>query len=105
MSDEIMADAVTEAAVETPEVQDLKTFTQEELDRIVADRVARTKRQYDKRLEGIDLDEARQLLQERQNAEIEKQKSAASLRRFSRRPFKRKTKRLQHTSNVSPTNW
>jgi len=74
MSDEIMADAVTEAAVETPEVQDLKTFTQEELDRIVADRVARTKRQYDKRLEGIDLDEARQLLQERQNAEIEKQK-------------------------------
>ena len=36
MSDEIMADAVTEAAVETPEVQDLKTFTQEELDRIVA---------------------------------------------------------------------
>ena len=74
MSDEIMVDAVTEAAVETPEVQDLKTFTQEELDRIVADRVARTKRQYDKRLEGIDLDEARQLLQERQNAEIEKQK-------------------------------
>ena len=45
MSDEIMADAVTEAAVETPEVQDVKTFTQEELDRIVADRVARTKRQ------------------------------------------------------------
>ena len=37
MSDEIMADAVTEAAVETPEVQDVKTFTQEELDRIVAD--------------------------------------------------------------------
>ena len=74
MSDEIMADAVTEAVAETPEVQEVKTFTQEELDRIVADRVARTKRQYDKRLEGIDLDEARQLLQERQNAEIEKQK-------------------------------
>jgi hypothetical protein len=49
MSDEIMADAVTEAAVETPEVQETKTFTQEELDRIVADRVARTKRQYEKK--------------------------------------------------------
>ena len=74
MSDEIMADAVTEAAVETPEVQDLKTFTQEELDRIVADRVARTKRQYEKKLDGIDLDEAKSLLQRQQEAEIEKQK-------------------------------
>jgi len=74
MSDEIMADAVTEAAVETPEIQESKTFTQEELDRIVADRVARTKRQYDKRLEGIDLDEAKSLLQRQQEAEIEKQK-------------------------------
>jgi len=42
MSDEVMVDAVTEAAVETPEDQETKTFTQEELDRIVADRVART---------------------------------------------------------------
>ena len=58
MSDEIMDDAVTEAVAETPEVQDVKTFTQEELDRIVADRVARTKRQYDKRLDGLDLDKA-----------------------------------------------
>ena len=74
MSDEIMADAVTEAAVETPEVQDLKTFTQEELDRIVADRVARTKRQYEKKLDGIDLDEAKSLLQRQQEAETEKQK-------------------------------
>ena len=74
MSDEVMVDAVTEAAVETPEVQETKTFTQEELDRIVADRVARTKRQYDKRLEGIDLDEAKSLLQRQQEAEIEKQK-------------------------------
>jgi len=74
MSDEIMDDAVTEAVAETPEVQDVKTFTQEELDRIVADRVARTKRQYDKRLEGLDLDKAKQLLQREADAEVEKQK-------------------------------
>jgi len=74
MSDEIMDDAVTEAAVETPEIQDLKTFTQEELDRIVADRVARTKRQYEKKLEGIDLDDARAALQREAEARVEKQK-------------------------------
>jgi len=74
MSDEIMDDAVTDAAVETPEVQDLKTFTQEELDRIVADRVARTKRQYEKKLDGIDLDDARAALQREAEAKVEKQK-------------------------------
>ena len=59
MSDEIMETEVTEAVEqEAPEAQDVKTFTQEELDRIVADRVARTKRQFEKRLEGIDIDEA-----------------------------------------------
>lgn len=74
MSDEIMDDAVTEAVAETPEVQEVKTFTQEELDRIVADRVARTKRQYDKRLDGLDLDKAKELLQREADAEVEKQK-------------------------------
>ena len=75
MSDEIMETEVTEAVEqEAPEAQDVKTFTQEELDRILADRVARTKRQFEKRLEGIDIDEARNILQERENAQIEKQK-------------------------------
>lgn len=75
MSDEIMETEVTEAVEqEAPEAQDVKTFTQEELDRIVADRVARTKRQFEKRLDGIDIDEARNILQERENAQIEKQK-------------------------------
>ena len=96
MSDEIMADAVTEAAVETPEVQESKTFTQEELDRIVADRVARTKRQYDKRLDGIDLDEARQLLQDRQNAEIEKQKERGEFEEILKATVQKKDQEI-HT--------
>lgn len=75
MSDEIMETEATEAVEqEAVETQDVKTFTQEELDRIVADRVARTKRQFEKRLDGIDIDEARNVLQERENAQIEKQK-------------------------------
>ena len=95
MSDEIMADAVTEAAVETPEVQETKTFTQEELDRIVADRVARTKRQYDKRLDGIDLDEARQLLQRQQEAEIEKQKERGEFESILKQTVEKKDQEIR----------
>jgi phosphopantothenoylcysteine synthetase/decarboxylase len=64
MSDEIMG---TEAETETAavETQEGKTFTQEELDRIVADRVSREQRKFDKRISGVDIDEARELLAER----------------------------------------
>ena len=95
MSDEIMADAVTEAAVETPEVQDSKTFTQEELDRIVADRVARTKRQYEKRLDGIDIDEAKSLLQRQQEAEIEKQKERGEFESILKQTVEKKDQEIR----------
>ena len=67
MSDEIMAsEADTEtAAVET---QETKTFTQDELDRIVADRVAREQRKFDKKIQGIDLDDAKDLMAQREAA-------------------------------------
>jgi hypothetical protein len=94
MSDEIMVDAVTEAAVETPQVQDSKTFTQDELDRIVADRVARTKRQYEKRLDGIDLDEAKSLLQRQQEAEVEKQKERGEFESILRQTVEKKDQEI-----------
>ncbi len=73
MSDEIME---TEAETETAavETQVGKTFTQEELDRIVADRVAREQRKFDKKVSGIDLDEAKELLAQKEAAELERQK-------------------------------
>jgi len=95
MSDEVMADAVTEAAVETPEVQETKTFTQEELDRIVADRVSRTKRQYEKRLEGIDLDEAKSLLQRQQEAEVEKQKERGEFESILKQTVEKKDQEIR----------
>jgi hypothetical protein len=70
MSDEIME---TQAETETVQTQD-KTFTQEELDRIVADRIAREQRKFDKKLGGINLDEAKELLTQKEQAEIEAQK-------------------------------
>lgn len=63
-----------ETATEAVETTQEKTFTQAEIDKIVADRLAREQRKLDKKLDGIDLDKARQLMQEQEQAEIERQK-------------------------------
>ena len=64
-----------EAETETAAVEtQAKTFSQEELDRIVADRIAREQRKFDKKLGGINLDEAKELLSQKEQAEIEQQK-------------------------------
>jgi hypothetical protein len=74
MSDEIM-ETVDKAETETAAVEtQAKTFSQEELDRIVADRIAREQRKFDKKLGGINLDEAKELLTQREQAEIEAKK-------------------------------
>lgn len=95
MSEEVMEVEGTEA-VEQPaqEAQDVKTFTQEEIDRIVADRIARQQRQFEKKLEGIDLDEARQLLSERQNAEIEKQKKLGEFESILKQTVEKKDQEI-----------
>ena len=71
MSEEIVDNQPEETVVETPAE---KTFTQEEIDKIVADRVAREQRKFDKKLSGIDLDEARQLLSQKEQVEQDKMK-------------------------------
>ena len=58
MSDEIMETEVGTEATAT-ESQG-KMFSQSELDRIVADRIAREQRKFEKQLSGIDISEARQ---------------------------------------------
>ena len=89
MSDEIM---VAEAETETVEVQtqESKTFTQDELDRIVADRVAREQRKFDKRLSGVDLDEAKDLLAKKESAEIERQKERGEFDKILKQTVEKK---------------
>ena len=72
MSDEIMA---TEAETETAasQTQD-KMFTQAELDKVVAGRLERETRKFEKKLGDINLDEARQVLKERDDASLQAQK-------------------------------
>ncbi len=72
MSDTIMA---TEAETETAAVQTQdKMFTQAELDKVVAGRLERETRKFEKKLGDINLDEARQVLKERDDASLQAQK-------------------------------
>ena len=70
MSEEIVE--TTEEAI-TPEPA-AKTFTQEELEEVVAKRLAREQRKFEKKLSGIDLDEARELLSQKEQIEQDKLK-------------------------------
>jgi hypothetical protein len=74
MSEEIMDESVeTEPAQETP-AQESKTYTQEDMDRVISDRLARERKKFEKQLDGIDINEARQIMLEREQAKIERQK-------------------------------
>ena len=78
MSDEVMGNEGVQEPVEDnvrESIQeDNRTFSQDDLERIVEQRLMRERKKYEKKLEGVDLDEARKLLEEKQQAEIERQK-------------------------------
>jgi hypothetical protein len=94
MSDDIME---TQAETETAAVesQETKTFTQEELDRIVADRVAREQRKFEKRLSGVDLDEARDLMAQKEAAELERQKERGDFDSILKKTVEKKDMEIQ----------
>lgn len=72
MSDEIM-DNVNDVEETITETQS-RTFTQEELEKIVEQRLMRERKKFEKKIEGVDLDEAKRLLEEKEKAELERQK-------------------------------
>lgn len=91
MSEEVMESVETETT-ETTQVE--KTFTQEELDRIVADRIARERKKAEKKLEGIDLEEARKIMQEREQAEIERQKERGEFENILKQTVEKKDQEI-----------
>jgi len=98
MSDETME---TQAETETVEVetQESKTFTQEELDRIVADRVAREQRKFDKKIQGIDLDDAKDLMAQREAAELERKKERGEFDSILKQAVEKKDMEIQSYKN------
>lgn len=85
MSDNMENEVQTDA----PEVES-KTFTQDELEKIVADRLARERRKYEKRFDGIDPDEAKRLIAEKEAAEIERQKERGEFEQVLKKTVEKK---------------
>lgn len=92
MSDEIMETEVGTEATAT-ESQG-KMFSQAELDRIVADRIAREQRKFEKQLSGIDISEARQLLQDKEAAELERQKERGDFESVLKKTVEKKDQEI-----------
>ena len=94
MSDEIMDESVdTEPAQETP-AQESKTYTQEDMDRVVSDRLARERRKFEKQLDGINLEEARQIMREREQAQIERQKEKGEFAQVLKQTVEKKDQEI-----------
>ena len=91
MSDEIMDNEIEN----TPNEPATKTFSQDELERIVEQRLARERRKYEKQLEGVDLDEARRLMEEKQQAELERQKEKGEFEKVLKQVTEKKDQTIQ----------
>jgi len=94
MSDEIM-DKEEGTELEVTNSQEMKTFTQEELDRIVADRISREQRKFEKKLSGVDINEARELLAQKEAAELERQKERGEFDSILKKTVEKKDMEIQ----------
>ena len=95
MSEDIVETTTEETVIETP--PEAKTFTQADMDKAVAQRLAREQRKYEKQLSGIDLDEARQLLSQKEQNEQDKLKERGEFETILKQTVEKKDMRLTHT--------
>ena len=94
MSDEIMENQVEESEVQT-EAQPEKTFSQSDVERLIEQRLMRERKKYEKKLDGVDLDEAKKLLEEKQQAEIERQKEKGEFEQVLKQLAEKKDQQIK----------
>lgn len=95
MSDNMENETVNEVDVnENNETQAEKQFTQSELERIVEQRLARERKKYEKKLEGVDLEEAKRLLEEKERLEIEREKERGNFEEVLKKTVSKKDEQI-----------
>lgn len=72
-----------------------KVFTQAEVDKILEQRLARERKRFEKQTDGIDLDEAKRLLQEREQLEIERKKERGEFEAVLKQTVEKKETTIQ----------
>ncbi len=68
MAEELEQEVIEEAKAAEP------SFTQEQMDKVVADRIARERKKYDKKFAGVDVDAYKGWQAEQEQAEVNRQK-------------------------------
>lgn len=92
MSDQIM-DGQQEDQTQNQEPS--KVFTQEEVDRILEQRLARERKRFEKQTDGIDIDAARRALEEKQQAELEVAKQRGDFEKVLKTTVEKKDTQIQ----------
>lgn len=89
----------TEAnASEQQSTQDQK-FSQEDVDKIVADRIARERRKFEKRYEGVDIDTYRELTAKQEKEREERLKAKGEFERVLKETVEKKDSTIQTLQN------
>jgi len=94
MSDQIM-DGQQDDQTQTQNNEPSKVFTQEEVDRILEQRLARERKRFEKQTDGIDLDAARKALEEKQQAELERDKQRGDFEKVLKSTVEKKDSQIQ----------
>lgn len=94
MSEETMDGQQTQESAESS-AESTKTFTQEEVNQILEQRLARERKRFEKQTAGIDLDEAKRALEEKQNAELEAAKQRGEFEKVLKETVGKKDQTIQ----------
>lgn len=97
MTEDFQVESTTEAVADaqTQETVETKAFTQEQLDKIVADRLARERNKWEKQYEGVDPNRFRELAQEEENRRIEAMKKREEFDTILKETVSKKDQQLE----------
>jgi len=88
-------DAAMDIESQEANSQTSRSFTQEDLDKIVADRVARERKKFEKRFEGVDMDRYRQLTEAEEARKLEDQKKRGEFENILKETVGKKDSAIQ----------
>ena len=82
-------------ATETQEQQESKTFSQDDVDRILKDRLDRERKRFEKKFADVDVDKYRELMEQQENARIEEQKKRGEFEDILKNTVSKKDTQIQ----------
>lgn len=84
---------------ESTESQASQTFTQDELDRIVKERLDRERKKFQKQFEGIDIDKYRELTAKEESIRLEQEKARGNFEKVLQETVSKKDQTIQQLQN------